>query len=70
MLIMLGTGKSSILRRYLDNKFYDSYDVTIGVDFGSKTININDNTIKALIWDTVQESFLLLGWIRNISFIN
>lgn len=67
---MLGTGKSSILRRYLDNKFYDSYDVTIGVDFGSKTININDNTIKALIWDTVQESFLLLGWIRNISFIN
>lgn len=49
----LGTGKSCIMRQFLENKFYDTYDVTIGVDFGSKNLCINGKNIKALIWDTV-----------------
>lgn len=31
-------GKSCLLLQFIDNRFKDSHDLTIGVDFGSKTI--------------------------------
>lgn len=53
-----GVGKSSILYRYVNNKFRDITDITIGVDFGVKIITINDVPIKLHIWDTAgQEQF-------------
>lgn len=53
-----GVGKSSILCRYVNNKFRDITDITIGVDFGVKIITINDVPIKLHIWDTAgQEQF-------------
>ena len=46
-------GKSCLLLQFIDNRFKDSHDLTIGVDFGSKTIQLNDNTnVKVQIWDT------------------
>ena len=36
-----GVGKSSILLRFTDNIFKDSFISTIGVDFKVKTIKIN-----------------------------
>lgn len=52
-------GKSCLLLQFIDNRFKDSHDLTIGVDFGSKTIKLNDGTsVKVQIWDTAgQESF-------------
>lgn len=52
-------GKSCLLLQFLDNRFKDSHDLTIGVDFGSKTIRLDDGTnVKVQIWDTAgQESF-------------
>jgi len=52
-------GKSSLLNRYIDNNFNDTYSTTIGVEFGVKYVTLNDNTpIKLQIWDTAgQESF-------------
>ena len=52
-------GKSCLLLQFLDNKFKDSHDLTIGVDFGSKIIRLDDGTnVKVQIWDTAgQESF-------------
>lgn len=56
-------GKSCLLLRYINNYFNDKKDSTVGVEFGYKLIEINDNNnniipIKLHIWDTAgQESF-------------
>jgi len=51
-------GKSSILLRFADGIYTDTYISTIGVDFKIKTINNNGKTCKLQIWDTAgQERF-------------
>ncbi|KAM3134013.1 hypothetical protein pb186bvf_013855 [Paramecium bursaria] len=51
-------GKSCLLLQFLDRKFKVDHDTTIGVEFGSKTLNIRSKNIKLQIWDTAgQESF-------------
>lgn len=52
-------GKSSLLARYVDGKFYKDYISTIGVDFKIKTVRLpEDKLIKLQIWDTAgQERF-------------
>jgi Ras-related protein Rab-1A len=53
-----GIGKSSVLFRFADDVYNDSYISTIGVDFKIKTIFINGKIIKLQIWDTAgQERF-------------
>jgi len=53
-----GVGKSCLLLRYTDNRFHQQHDLTIGVEFGSRMINIDNKDIKLQIWDTAgQESF-------------
>ena len=37
-----GTGKSSILNRFVDDKFIPTYQATIGLDFQSKNIQIDN----------------------------
>ncbi len=48
-----GVGKSCILLRFTENRIRENYDVTIGVEFGAKSVDIEDKTIKIQIWDTV-----------------
>ncbi|XP_050920226.1 ras-related protein RABB1c-like [Lathyrus oleraceus] len=53
-----GVGKSCLLIRFADNRFQPFHDVTIGVEFGVRTININNKPIRLQIWDTAgQEKF-------------
>lgn len=58
-----GCGKSSILRRYVENTFSNTYSQTIGVDFKIRSEMIEDaaggvTKIKLQIWDTTgQERF-------------
>lgn len=44
-------GKSSIMTRYVDNIFCESYISTIGVDFKIKTLEVNNKIIKLQVWD-------------------
>ena len=56
--ICLGVGKSCLLLQFTDQRFRQQHDLTIGVEFGSRTVKINDKNIKLQIWDTAgQESF-------------
>eukprot|EP01100_Stratorugosa_tubuloviscum_P007169 TRINITY_DN3001_c0_g1_i1.p1 TRINITY_DN3001_c0_g1~~TRINITY_DN3001_c0_g1_i1.p1 ORF type:complete len:190 (-),score=67.93 TRINITY_DN3001_c0_g1_i1:311-835(-) len=51
-------GKSSLILRFADNCFSESYISTIGIDFKVKTIELNGIKIKFQIWDTAsQERF-------------
>jgi len=51
-------GKSCLLLQFTDKKFQPQHDLTIGVEFGSRTINIDSNQVKLQIWDTAgQEKF-------------
>lgn len=53
-----GVGKSCLLLQFTDQRFRQQHDLTIGVEFGSRTVKINDKNIKLQIWDTAgQESF-------------
>jgi len=60
-VIYQGVGKSCILMQFLDRKFKLDHDTTIGVEFGSKTINIRNKNIKLQIWDTVNHLNHVLG---------
>ena len=63
-------GKSCIATRFQYNKFDSSYEITIGVEFFSKIIEIDNNKIKIQIWDTAgQETFnsLVKSYFRNIN---
>ena len=51
-------GKSNLLLQYIYNKFNPEYQLTLGVEFGSKIIKIKDKFYRIQIWDTAgQESF-------------
>ncbi len=51
-------GKSCLLLQFTDKRFQHVHDMTIGVEFGSRTIDLNNKLIKLQIWDTAgQESF-------------
>ena len=51
-------GKSNILIQYTKNRFNEDYQSTIGVEFGAKTLEINNRIYKIQIWDTAgQENF-------------
>ena len=53
-----GVGKSCILVRFTQGIFTTSTDLTIGVDFATKTIQLNNKQIKLQVWDTAgQEGF-------------
>eukprot|EP01126_Amoeba_proteus_P054057 TRINITY_DN661_c0_g2_i15.p1 TRINITY_DN661_c0_g2~~TRINITY_DN661_c0_g2_i15.p1 ORF type:complete len:190 (-),score=37.97 TRINITY_DN661_c0_g2_i15:458-1027(-) len=57
-----GVGKTSLLVRYVDNKFNVATKSTIGADFLSKQIEVNDQAVTLQIWDTAgQERFQGLG---------
>ena len=57
-LLLLGdssVGKTSILLKYISNKFDDSSISTVGVDYMDKIIDYNKFKIKLQIWDTSGE---------------
>ena len=74
-IIFLGdqyVGKSSILNRFYQDKFEEDYQATIGLDFHSKNVDINNTTIRLLLYDTAgQEKFksLIPMYIRDANII-
>ncbi|RVW56648.1 Ras-related protein Rab2BV [Vitis vinifera] len=47
-----GVGKSNILSRFTRNEFCLESKSTIGVEFATRTLQIDGKTVKAQIWDT------------------
>ena len=51
-------GKSNLLLRFAQNDFKSEYQLTIGVEFGAKNIELNSKKYRLQIWDTAgQENY-------------
>ena len=48
-------GKSSLLLQFTEQQFKDAHDLTIGVEFGARMIEIDGAQVKLEIWDTVRD---------------
>lgn len=72
-LVFLGdqsVGKTSIITRFMYDNFDRHYQATIGIDFLSKTMYLDDRTVRLQLWDTAgQERFrsLIPSYIRDSS---
>ena len=72
-LVFLGeqsVGKTSLITRFMYDSFDSTYQATIGIDFLSKTMYLEDRTVRLQIWDTAgQERFrsLIPSYIRDSS---
>ncbi|KAG7242469.1 hypothetical protein INR49_021643 [Caranx melampygus] len=56
-----GVGKTSLMNQYV-NKFSNQYKATIGADFLTKEVMVDDRLVTMQIWDTAgQERFQSLG---------
>lgn len=72
-LVFLGeqsVGKTSIITRFLYDAFDRQYQATIGIDFLSKVLPLEDRTVRLQLWDTAgQERFrsLIPSYIRDSS---
>ncbi|XP_061344192.1 ras-related protein Rab7 isoform X3 [Gastrolobium bilobum] len=57
-----GVGKTSLMNQYVYKKFSPQYKATIGADFVTKEIQLDDKLVTLQIWDTAgQERFHSLG---------
>ena len=74
-LVFIGNysvGKTSIIKRILENTYNDKYESTIGVDYYTKNIGYKGTIFKCQIWDTAgQERYksLIPAYLRNASLI-
>ena len=72
-LVFLGeqaVGKTSVITRFMYDTFDNNYQATIGIDFLSKTMYLDDRTVRLQLWDTAgQERFrsLIPSYIRDSS---
>ncbi|GAB9462928.1 hypothetical protein Gpo141_00000409 [Globisporangium polare] len=65
-----GVGKTSMITRFMYDTFDNAYQATIGIDFLSKTMYMEDRTVRLQLWDTAgQERFrsLIPSYIRDSS---
>jgi len=54
----MGVGKSCLLHQFTENKFVPDSPHTIGVEFGTRIVEVMGKKIKLQIWDTAgQERF-------------
>lgn len=61
-----GVGKSNLLSRFTRNEFNLESKSTIGVEFATRSIVVDNKTIKAQIWDT---GLLLVSTLKKSLFL-
>ncbi|XP_075691543.1 ras-related protein Rab-7a-like [Rhinoderma darwinii] len=57
-----GVGKSALMNQYVNNRFTNYYRATIGADFFTKELRVDEKLVTVQIWDTAgTERFQSLG---------
>jgi Ras-related protein Rab-2A len=53
-----GVGKSCFFMQFTEGHFKEDHNVTIGVEYGARLLNVDDKIVKLELWDTAgQEAF-------------
>ncbi|CAD7941665.1 unnamed protein product [Amoebophrya sp. A25] len=47
-----GVGKTCLLLQFVDGRYRTKHEVTVGVEFGSKALEIDGKVVKLQCWDT------------------
>lgn len=54
-------GKTSFVKRYVRNQFYEELKTTIGVDFSMKVMDWDSHTwVRLQLWDIAGKSYYLV----------
>ncbi|PVU92593.1 hypothetical protein BB561_003732 [Smittium simulii] len=62
-LVFLGeqsVGKTAIISRLMYDSFEETYLATIGIDFLSKTLYLEDRTVRLQLWDTADSAVAVI----------
>ena len=57
-ICMLGgfsVGKTSLVKRYVESVFSETYLTTVGVKIDKKTVNLDDRAVTLILWDVAGE---------------
>jgi len=63
-----GSGKTTLIKKYMTGLFIPDTQMTIGVDFETKNLAINSTQIKLMVWDFAGEErfrFIFPKYIRG-----
>lgn len=70
-ICMLGgfsVGKTSLVRRYIQSIFSETYLTTVGVKVDKKTVDLPDRSVSLILWDLAGEdevSSLRMSYLRG-----
>lgn len=68
----ISVGKTSLMTRFVENKYRDFYEPSVGVDFSSKIVKFRSKPIKLQLWDSAgQEKYkgLIPSYIRGSALV-
>ncbi len=51
LLGRLAVGKTSLVRRFVENVFDEKYQTTVGVSIHTKTVRLEQQDVKLIVWD-------------------
>lgn len=53
-----GVGKTSVITRFMYDAFDNAYQATIGIDFLSKTMYLENRTVRLQLWDSAGQEYV------------
>jgi small GTP-binding protein len=68
MLGGFSVGKTSLVKRYVESVFSETYLTTVGVKIDKKTVTLGDRTVHLILWDLAGEddmASLRLSYMRG-----
>jgi small GTP-binding protein len=63
MLGSFAVGKTSLIRRFVESIFSDTYLTTVGVKIDRKLLHVNDSEVNMVLWDLYgDDDFQKIRW--------
>jgi small GTP-binding protein len=63
-----GVGKTSLVKRFVESIFSETYLTTVGVKIDKKTVDLSDRIVNLILWDVAGEddiSSLRMSYLRG-----